>query len=299
MPENNLPQKISPFQPNIRREWFNNEWYYTIVDIIEFLTESTDPGSYWHTMKRRLLQEENAKEALEQIEQLKIKGHDGRFRPTDTANQQTILRLIQSIPSPRAEPLKLWLAKVGNERLEEIEHPEQALERVKQNYRAKGYDDAWIEARIENDLTRNRLTDEWKFRGAKEGQEFAILTNTIHEGTFEITIQHHKKHKVLPTRANLRDHMTPLELILTSLSEATAVTLHQDRESQGFSELKEDADDASKAGKEAREAIEKQIGRSVISSQNYLENTKRKHQKRIEHQQKPPLPGFDQSEEGQ
>ncbi len=138
---------------------------------------------------------------------------------------------------------------------------------------------------LKNDLTRNALTDEWKDRGAKEGTEFAILTSTIHEGTFEISIQHHRKHKLLPTRANLRDHMTHLELALTSLSEATAITLHQDRDSQGFSELKEDAIEAGEAGKEAREGIERRIGRSVVSSQNHLEKTKRQEQKRIERQQ--------------
>ncbi|SRR6266849_5965245 len=243
MTENNLPEVLSPFQPNIRRHWHNNEWFYSIVDIVGFLTDSKDASSYWRTLKRRLIDSEGAQETIDQIQQLKLKSADGRFRLTDTASRETILRLIQSIPSPKAEPFKLWLAQVGEERFEEIEHPEQAIERVRQTYRAKGYDDAWIEERIKNDLIRNELTDEWKGRGAKEGTEFAVLTNTIHEGTFDISIQAHKKYKLLPTKAGLRDHMTPLELALTSLSEATAITLHQDRDSQGFSELKRDATD--------------------------------------------------------
>src|SRR2546430_11729902 len=286
--DNQTPQ--ATFEAGVRRVWYEEEWYYAIVDVVEALTDSPDPSSYWRNLKKqRLSKEENAAEVLDAIVQLKLQARDNRLRFTDTCNRQTVLRIIQSIPSPRAEPLKLWLAQVGDERIEEIEHPEQAIERVRQTYRAKGYDDAWIEERIKNDLVRNELTDEWKFRGAKEGQEFAILTNTIHEGTFEYSVQHHKKHKLLPAKANLRDHMTPLELILTSLSEATAITLHQDRDSQGLSSLKQDATDAGRAGRKAREAIEEEIKRPVVSSQNYLENTKRKQQKRIERTSQPSL----------
>jgi len=285
MPENNLPQELSPFRPDIRRRWYNNGWYYSIVDIIAFLTESKDSSAYWRSLKKRLLDSEGAQEALDQVQQFRLKSADGRLRLTDTANRQTVLRLIQSVPSPRAEPLKLWLAQVGEERFEEIENPEQAIERVKQTYRAKGYEDAWIEERIKNDLIRNELTDEWKDRGAREGVEFAILTNEIHEGTFEVSIQAHKKYKLLPTKSNLRDHMTPLELALTSLSEATAITLHQKRDSQGFGELKRDAVDAGEAGGEARKVIEARIEEQVVSPRNYLENTKRKRQRHIEPRQ--------------
>jgi len=295
MAENKIPQELSPFQPDIRRHWYGNEWYYSIVDIVGFLTDSKDPSSYWRTLKKRLIDSEGTQETFDQIQQFKLKSADGRFRLTDTANRQTVLRIIQSIPSPKAEPFKLWLAQVGEERFEEIEHPEQAIERVRQTYRAKGYSDAWIEERIKNDLIRNELTDEWKDRGAKEGAEFAILTNTIHEGTFEVSIQAHKKYKLLPAKAGLRDHMTPLELALTSLSVATAITLHQDRDSQGFTELKRDATDAGEAGGEARKVIEQRIGKPIVSSQNFLENTKRQQQKRIKRQQQPSL--FDESED--
>jgi DNA-damage-inducible protein D len=270
MAGSDLPQSLSPFHPEVRRVWHRGEWYYAVIDLIAFLTESKDPGGYWRNTKKRLLHDEGAEQALAHLVQLKLKAHDGRFRLTDTANRQTVLRLMQSIPSPRAEPLRLWLAQVGEERFEEVEHPEQAIERVRKAYRAKGYDDAWIEERIKNDLIRNELTDEWKSRGAEVGAEFALLTNEIHHGTFDISIQAHKVYKLLPTRTNLRDHMTPLELALTSLSEATAITLHQDRESQGFAELKRDATDAGEAGGEARQVIEKRIGKPVVSSQNFL-----------------------------
>ncbi len=297
MTDNNLPQELSPFQPNIRRHWYNNEWYYSIVDIVGFLTDSKDANSYWRTLKRRIIDSEGAQETIDQIQQLKLKSADGRFRLTDTASREIILRLIQSIPSPKAEPFKLWLAQVGEERFEEIEHPEQAIEKFRQRLRAQGHDENWIEERIRNDLTRNALTDEWKDRGAKEGNEFAILTSTIHEGTFEISIQHHRKHKLLPARANLRDHMTHLELALTSLSEATAITLHQTRDSQGFTELKADATEAGEFGKETRQRLEERIGQPVVSPQNYLDKTKSQQKKRIERQQQPSL--FDEFNEGE
>ncbi|GHP00375.1 phage antirepressor [Reticulibacter mediterranei] len=292
MTDEHLPQSLSPFHPDVRRLWHRNEWYYAIVDIIGFLTESKDPGAYWRNTKKRLAQDEGAQQTLDHLVQLKLKAQDGRFRLTDTGNRQTILRLMQSIPSPRAEPLRLWLAQVGEERFEEIEHPEIALERVKQTYRAKGYDEAWIEERIKNDLLRNELTDEWKERGAQEGVEFAVLTNEIHQGTFAISVQAHKKYKLLPSKTNLRDHMTPLELALTSLSEATAITLHRDRESLGFSQLRCDAVDAGEAGGEARLVIEKRIGKPVLSPQNFLgQSPKKQHQ--VQQAQQPSL--FDET----
>ena len=257
-------------QKQIRRVWHKGEWYYSITDVISILTDSKQPRAYWGMLKNRAKAEEGFDEALVQIEQLKLKSPDGRFRFTDTANRQTLLRIIQSIPSPRAEPFRLWLARVGEERFEEIEHPEAAIERVRATYRAKGYDEAWIDARIKNDLIRNELTDEWKERGAKEGVEFAVLTNELSKGTFGMTVSVYKDYKLLPARTNLRDHMTPIELALTSLSEATAVTFHRERDSQGFPELKRDTTDAGKATGEARRALEKNMGRSVISRENYL-----------------------------
>ncbi len=238
----------------------------------------------WKQLK---IKTEGFNEALAQIEQLKFKSPDSRFRLTDTANRETLLRIIQSIPSPRAEPFRLWLARVGEERFEEIEHPEAAIERVRATYRAKGYDEAWIEARIKNDLIRNELTDEWKDRGAKEGVEFAVLTNELSQGTFGMTVSVYKDYKLLPSKINLRDHMTPIELALTSLSEATAITFHRERDSQDFPELKRDTTDAGKATGEARRALEKNMGRSVVSRENYLK-TKTVKEKGTQEEQ-PPL----------
>lgn len=256
-------------QRMIRRVWHENEWYYSIVDVIAVLTDSANPRNYWTTLKARA-KSEGFDEALAQIVPLKLKSADNRFRVTETANRSTLLRLIQSIPSPRAEPFRLWLAQVGDERLAEIENPEVAIERVRALYRARGHDEAWIEARIRNDLARNELTDEWRDRGAKEGVEYAILTNEISSGTFDLTVQAYKQYKLLPKNANLRDHMTTMELVLCSLGEATATLYHRNRESQGFTELKRDARDAGATAGKARQVIEADLGESVVSPSNHL-----------------------------
>jgi DNA-damage-inducible protein D len=261
-----------PSVPEIRRVWYKNEWYYSVLDVITFLTETTNPQSYWSVLKIRM-KAEGFDETLH-IEQLRLQAADNRFRLTDTMNRQAILRLIQSIPSSKVEPLRLWLAQVGEERLEEIEHPEAALERVRAMYRAQGHDEAWIEERIKNDLIRNELTDEWQYRGASVGTQFAILTNELSEGTFGYSVQAYKKYKLLPSKANLRDHMSNLELVLCSLSEATAIELHRDRDSQGFPALKKDTVDAGRTAGEARQLVERTLGRSVVTPENFLEKAK-------------------------
>ena len=287
MPEDQDSNDLIIFeQKQVRRMWHKEDWFYSIIDVVAILTDASRPRIYWYQMKERI-KTEGFDEALAQIEQLKFKSPDGRFRLTDTANRETLLRIIQSIPSPRAEPFRLWLARVGEERFEEIEHPEAAIERVRVTYRAKGYDEAWIEARIKNDLIRNELTDEWKDRGAKEGVEFAVLTNELSKGTFGMTVSVYKDYKLLPARTNLRDHMTPIELALTSLSEATAITFHRERDSQDFPELKRDTTDAGQATGEARRALEKNMGRSVVSRENYLK-TKTVKEKGAQEEQ-PPL----------
>jgi len=262
-------------QKQLRRLWYKGEWYYSIVDVVAVLTDSTNSRHYWTVLKKRL-EVEGFDEALSQIEQLKLQSQDTRFRLTDTANRQTILRIIQSVPSPKAEPFKQWLAQIGEERFEEIEHPEKALERVRARYRLQGRSDEWIEERIKNDLIRNELTDEWKDRGATTDTQFAILTNELTEGTFELTVKAYKQHKFLPARANLQDHMSNIELALTSLSEATAIELHRDRDSQDFPELRRDTKDAGQAAGEARKVVEKTLGRSVVSSENFLEKKQEK-----------------------
>lgn len=261
--------------PEIRRVWYKGEWHYSVIDVIAFLTETKNPQSYWSVLKIRMIAE-GYDEAF-QIEQLRLQAADNRFRLTDTMNRQAVLRLIQSVPSPKVEPLRLWLAEVGEERLEEIEHPEAALERVRAMYRAQGRDEVWIEERIKNDLIRNELTDEWQYRGATVGTQFAILTNELSEGTFGLSVQAYKRYKLLPSKTNLRDHMTNLELVLCSLSEATSIELHRDRDSQGFPALRRDAVDAGKTAGEARQLVEKTLGRSVVSSENFLD-TKRTRQ---------------------
>ena len=283
MAEEEKSLKPALFEQNqLRRVWHKGEWYYSIADVITILTDSKNPPVYWSNLKARA-RSEGFDEALVQIEQLKLKSAtDGRFRLTDTANRQTLLRIIQSIPSPKAEPFRLWLAQVGEERFEEIENPEAALERVRATYRAKGYDDAWIEERIKNDLVRNELTDEWRERGAKAGVEYAILTNEISQGTFDLSVQAYKQYKLLPTKENLRDHMTTIELVLCSLGEATATLYHRNRDSQGFPALKKDAGDAGELAGRTRREIEANIGESVVSRENRLGLKKGKEQKRFQ-----------------
>jgi DNA-damage-inducible protein D len=263
------PPVPQAFSTNVvRRMWYQDTWYYSVIDVVAVLTESVNPNRYWNTLKSRL-QGEGATEILDQIVQLKLQSRDNRLRLTDVANRETLLRIIQSIPSPRAEPFKAWLAQVGEERFVEIEHPEAAFERIRQDYRDRGYDERWIEERMRADLIRNDLTTEWKERGASEGTQFAILTNTIHEGTFAISVAGHREFKTLARRDNLRDHMSPIELALLSLGEATAIELHRDRDSQGFGELKRDATDAGTTAGRARKVIEQDLGRPVMSAQNY------------------------------
>jgi DNA-damage-inducible protein D len=284
-----IPFASSEGPKTVRRIWHNGEWYYSVIDLVGVLTEAKEPRKYWNQIKARA-STEGFEATLQQVLPLRLKSSDGRFRLTDTANRQTMLRIIQAIPSPRAEPVRLWLAQVGEERIEEVENPEAALERVRHTYRAKGYDERWIEERIKNDLIRNALTDEWKDRGA-QGPEYAILTNVISEGTFGLSVEAHKTYKLLPptSKTNLRDHMTYLELALSSLGEATAITLHQSRDSQGFGPLHRDATEAGEVGREARRSIEQRTGQPVVSPTNSLGKTKTKEQHRRLAQQQPSL----------
>lgn len=272
MTEDRDKTALSTFaQKTIRRVWHKNEWFYSVVDVVAVLTDSQNPSNYWVTIKARA-KKEGLNEALAHIEQLKLESADGKLRATDTANRQTLLRIIQSIPTSRAEVFRMWLAQVGEERLEEIENPEVAIDRIRANYRAKGYDDAWIEERIKNDFVRNELTEEWKLRGAKEGVQYTILTNEISEGTFGFTVQAYKDYKLLPPKENLRDHMTTIELVLCSLGEATAALYHRERDSQGFNDLRVDAKDAGRSIGQARKIIEKGLnGKTVVTPDNHLD----------------------------
>ncbi len=225
----------------IRRHWDpkSERWFFSVVDIVAVLSRSDRPRKYWDDLKRKLREE--GSELSGKIGQLKMMAIDGKYYLTDVADTEDVLRLIQSIPSPNAEPFKLWLAMVGRERIDEIRDPELAVNRAKAIYERKGYSKDWIDKRLRGIYIRNTLTDEWKFRGIKAGKEFAILTDEIYKGAFDLTAQEHKKHKSLDVDNNLRDHMEDLELILTMLCEATTTKFTKERDSKEFVRIQNDA----------------------------------------------------------
>ena len=264
---------LIPFEgKEIRKEWHNEEWYFSIVDVIEVLSESPQPSSYWNKVKKAILKEN---ESLPFWQRLKLPRPDGKSYPSDCANTEGVLRIVMSVPSPKAEPLKLWLAQVGSERIQETENPELGYERMTEIYKAKGYPDEWIKERMQSIDTRKRLTDEWKNRGVKEGQEYSVLTAIIAKGTFNVTPTEHRNIKGLTKPSqNLRDHMTELELILTALGEAVTRTVAVDEDAQGFDENKTAAIKGGKTAGEARERVEIATGKKVVSSENYLKPAK-------------------------
>lgn len=269
---------IESFDGVIRRVWHDGRWFYSVIDVVGVLSESSEPRRYWSDLKRKMTRDEGYGELYAKIVQLRMPAPDGKLRLTDAADEETLLRIIQSIPSPKAEPFKQWLALVGRERLEEMRDPALAADRLQQVYRQQGYSEAWIEQRMRTILTRDELTDEWHARGAQEGREFAVLTDTIHEGTFDLKTADHKHFKQVGARHNLRDSMTELELALINLAEVAATTFHRERDSQGFGELHRDATDAGKAGGGARAAVEAQLGRPVVSRENHKTLTSRQPQ---------------------
>ncbi|MGH2517061.1 MAG: BRO-N domain-containing protein [Ktedonobacterales bacterium] len=268
---------------HIRRVWHDGRWFFSIVDVIGVLTESLNPRNYWNMLKHRLA-EEGATETYTTCVQLKMTAPDGKQRLTDAADTEAVLRIVQSVPSPKAEPFKQWLARVGTERLQEQENPELVADRMRKEYERLGYSDVWISERLKNVVIRNDLTDEWRERGAEEGREFAILTDTLCKGTFDITTAEHRKVKHIPVRQNLRDSMTPLELVLTSLAELTAAEIHQTRDSDGLVELQRDAHDAGAVAGNARREVETLTGKPVVSPLNH----KQLRQGR-QHELQPPL----------
>ena len=225
----------------IRRTWYNDEWWFSVVDIIETLTESGRARKYWSDLKTRLTEE--GFELSAKIGQLKLVSADGKSYQTDCVNTKNAFRIIQSIPSPKAEPFKQWLAQVGYDRVQEIENPELAQKRMKEIYKQKGYSDEWIEKRTRGIAIRDELTKEWDQRGAKTQKEYAILTSEISKATFGLTPSQYQKFKGLTTQ-NLRDHMDDIELILTMLGEATTTRFTRGRDSQKFPELNRDAKDS-------------------------------------------------------
>jgi len=268
--------KLVVFQDKkIRRIWHHNEWFFSVIDIIAVLTASVDPAAYWRKLKQRLREEGN--ETVTNCHALKMPAPDGKMRLTDVANTKECFRLIQSIPSPRAEPFKLWLAQVGYERIEEIENPEIGQDRIKEYYELKGYPKDWIDKRLRGIAIRQELTDEWKNRDIKTEQEFAILTNEISKATFGKTVGEYKEFKQLQKRnQNLRDHMTDWELILTMFGEKATTDITKERDSQGLDECKESANLGGNIAKRAREDLEKNLGKSVVSKENFLPKQKEK-----------------------
>lgn len=253
----------------IRRIFHAGEWYFSIIDIVEVLTNSPNPRRYWSNLKIQMSEGEGFVELYRKMVQLKLLAPDGKMRETDTANTETILRIIQSIPSPKAEPFKRWLAKVGYERIQEIEDPEIATKRTREIYKAKGYSDGWIEKRMRGIAIREELTDEWDKRGVKVQREYAILTAEISKATFGMTPAEYKKHKSIK-QENLRDHMTDLELIFSMLGEAATKEITVNQNAQGFNENKIAAKTGGKIAGDARYQLEKESGKSVVSKENHL-----------------------------
>lgn len=263
-------------EAQIRRVWHEGRWFFSVIDVIGLLTDSPRPRKYWSDLKVNLASE--GSEVSARVGQLKMTAADGKQRLTDAADTETLLRIIQSIPSPKAEPFKQWLARVGVERLEEMENPALAADRMRRLYKQRGYSDEWIDQRMQGIVVRDELTTEWRERGAEDGREFAILTDILHRGAFDVSTDEHKGVKQLKKRDNLRDNMTTLELALTMLSEATSTALHQARDSQGFTPLQQDAREAGAIAGEARQQIEAATGQPVVSAENAKRLTMRAQQ---------------------
>lgn len=271
-PAGNPADHVAVFQETtIRRTWHKKEWWFSVVDVCNVLTESADAGAYWRKLKQRLGAE--GSEVVTFCHGLKLEAPDGKQRVTDCANTEGLFRIIQSIPSPRAEPFKLWLAQVGYERVKEIENPELASARARELYQAKGYPQAWIEKRLRSIAVRGELTDEWKARGVAEGREYAILTAEIARATFGVTPGAHRRIKDLDkvkTGNQLRDHMTDLELIFTMLGEASTTEIARRKDAQGLDDNRHAAKQGGAVAGNARKELETKSGKPVVSRSNYL-----------------------------
>ena len=263
-----MENKIKLFENKVVRSHWDaeqDEWYFSVVDVIEVLTESKDANAYWRKLKQRLKEEGN--ETVTKCHGLKMVAADGKMRFTDVATTEQLLRLIQSIPSPKAEPFKLWLAQVGSERLDEIADPEKAILRGADFYRAKGYTENWINQRLQTIEMRKELTDEWKARGINKEKDYAILTNEMTKAWSGLSVKDYKELKGLK-KENLRDNMTNIELVLNMLAEVTTTAISKSKEPETFSENLQVAKEGGSVAKNARVDIEERIGKSVISPLN-------------------------------
>ena len=252
-------------EKNIRTVWDDKEekWYFSIVDVVSVLTDSKDPTAYWRKLKQRLKEEGN--ETVTNCHGLKLKAADGKMRMTDVADQEQLFRLIQSIPSPKAEPFKQWMAQVASTRVDQMQDPELDIQQAIADYKRLGYSDNWINQRIKSIEVRKELTDEWKRTGVKEGLEYASLTDIITKEWSGMTTKQYKQHKGL-MKENLRDNMTNLEMAFNILAEASATELSKQRDPQGYSQQKGVAKDGGSVAKVAREKLESQLGHTIISS---------------------------------
>jgi hypothetical protein len=261
--------KIALFKKReIRKVLHNKEWWFSVIDVVRVLTDSFDANDYWYKMKIRVKDEEKI-ELSTICRQLKLKSSDGKNYETDCANTEGIFRIVQSIPSSKAEPFKRWLARVGYERVQEIENPELATKRTRMLYKLKGYPEDWIEKRMRGIAIREELTDEWQKRGAQTERDYEILTAEISQATFDMTPGQYKKLKGLK-RENLRDHMNDFELIFTMLGERATTEIHRNEDSRGLPKLKSDANAGGAIAGGAKKQLEKRLGRSVVSRDNFL-----------------------------
>ena len=244
-------------------------WWFSVTDVVQVLTDSNNARRYWSDLKRKLAQEAGSEQPYEKIVQLKLTSPDGKKRETDCAEAATLLRLVQSIPSPKAEPIKLWLAKVGYERMQELADPALSLDRARQTWQQHGRSDKWIQQRMTGQETRNKLTDYWSEHDIQKGSEFAILTNIIHQEWSGVSVAQHKEMKGLKSH-NLRDHMSEAELIFTALAELSTRQIAENVDATGMSQNKVAAKAGGRIAAQARNQLESQTGKSVVTGANYL-----------------------------
>ncbi len=254
-------------EKQIRSHWDNDreKWYFSIVDVVGVLTESGNPNNYWKVLKNRLKKE--GSELVTNCNQLKMQSTDGKYYKTDVADTEQLFRLIQSIPSPKAEPFKIWLSRVGRERIDEIEDPEKGIDRLMETYLRKGYSKEWINQRLKSIEVRKDLTDEWENHGIQKGNEFALLTDEITEAWSGFTTKQYKNYKDLK-KENLRDHMTNLELVLNMLAEATTTEISKEKNPKTFEDSRKIANQGGTIAGNTRKEIEEKTGKKVISRQN-------------------------------
>src|SRR3990167_8956500 len=257
------------YDKEIRKTWYHEQWYFSVIDIIAVLTEQVDfqtARKYWNKLPERLKNEGSQVET--DCHRLKMLAQDGKMRDTNVANIETLLRLIQAVPSPKAEPLKLWLAKTGTERIAEIQDPSQGIDRARELWKKHGRSEQWIQQRMMGQETRNKLTDYWKEHNVKEGDEYAILTNIIHQEWSDVSVKQHKELKNLKTE-NLRDHMTEAELIFTALAELSTRQIAETEQVRGLEKNKMPAQKGGQIAKNARLELEQKTGRRVVSKENF------------------------------